>query len=137
MKTKFTFLALLLAVLAGVFGLSPRSARADLPFEAREKLGWANAIDLTASGGAALTSASSGRKQRVVALQITSTSAQVVSFFDGSGGNTLGAFYLAANTPTTIPSDVLGAGMLTTSGNAIYASAAAGTLTGFVRYRLE
>lgn len=139
MKTKLTllapFLIVTVAVLALVLGLQP--ARADLPFEGREKFGWANAADITASGGAALTSAVSGKKQRIVGLHLTATDAGVVSFFDGSGGDTIGAFYLAANTPTLIPSDILGEGMLTTAGNAIYADAAAGTLTGFVRYRLE
>jgi len=138
MRTRFALGGALLAVLFTI-GYLAAPARADLPIEpnASEQFTFCNAIDVTASGGAAVSSAVAGKRVRVVAFTLASTSGQVVSFFDGSGGDTLATVYMAANTNLEVGSDILGEGFRTTAGNAVYASAAAGTLTGVVRLRYE
>lgn len=133
MSKVYLALAAGLALLVGVAA----SSGAATPVQGSEQLTWASALDTTASGGAAITSALSGKKCRVVSMKLSTTSAQVVTFFDGSGGDTIGAMYLAANTPTEVGSDILGEGMKTTSGNAVYVSTAAGTVSGFLRFRYE
>lgn len=85
----------------------------------------------------AVVAAVTGKRINVRAITFRSSGAGVVAFQDGSGGTTIGNFYLAANTPVTIYENQFGPGLKTTSGNGLYATLAGATLTAVVRYRAE
>jgi hypothetical protein len=104
---------------------------------------WSGHDDRTAtcsksiSSTASVVAAVTGRRINVRAITMSSSGAGVVVFQDGSGGTTIGNFYLAANTPVTIYENAFGAGMKTTSGNGLFAVLSGATLTAVVRYRAE
>lgn len=81
-----------------------------------------------ATSGIAVLAASSGRSLVVRGLALHSGTAGVVVFRDGAAdGTVLGRFYVAANTPLLVGEDLLGGGMRTSRGNALYAVHAATT----------
>jgi hypothetical protein len=85
-----------------------------------------------------LLAATTGKKVIVKSIDFNSSIAGAVKLQDGSGGATIGEFYLAANTPRQIPEGNLGNGCKTTSGNGLFAiGPSTAALTATIRYQLQ
>lgn len=94
-------------------------------------------ISALCSNSTALVSAITNKKVNIRAITISSDTAGVIAFQDGSGGTTIAQVYVAANTPITIYEGAFGPGVKTTKGNGLYLQLSSATITAFVRYRAE
>ncbi len=132
MRTKVY--ATLCAVLAAALALALMpSAGADTPPLPAEKT---YAGSVTATNNAALTSAVTGKTIRVLALTAQQSSAGTIVLRDGTGGDQLAVIHIPA-TQISIGSDVLGEGIETTAGNALFVDEGAGTLNYILRVQEE
>lgn len=77
-------------------------------------------VSTNVSSTTSIVAAVSGKKLTVKAMVLCGDQAGVYLLQDGSGGTTLWAQYLAANTPLVIDEKVLGPGFQTTAGTALY-----------------
>jgi len=133
---RITVLVLLSVALAAFAWVGLRPAWADVPVAGPEFTAVVNATAATSGVSAIATSASNIISVKAVTL--SSDTAGVVLLLDGNNsGTVLGAFYLAANTPRDVGSDLLGPGLNTTSGQGVFVRQASGTVTAVFRYRLE
>lgn len=139
MTFKAWILGLVAAVVLGVAlaPVQPLEAQSAVPYV--DTWSGHNEAVATFSGSinttTAVIAAVSGKKINVRAITMRSSSAGVVVFQDGSGGTTIGNFYLEADVPYTIYENALGPGMKTSTGNGLYAVLSGATLTTTIRYR--
>lgn len=127
------YAALIVALAFGLgFTLLP-GASADQPVVGPEKV---YAGSVTATSNAALTSAVTGKRIRVIGLSAQQSSAGTIVLRDGSGGAQLAVLHVPA-TQQTIGSDLFGEGIKTTAGNALFVDEGQGTLNYILRVREE
>jgi hypothetical protein len=101
-----------------------------------ERIACVDAVTITST--TQLIAATTGKKVIIKAIDLSSSIAGAVKLQDGSGGTTIGEFYLAANTPRQIPEGQLGTACKTTSGNALFAiGPSTAALTATIRYQLQ
>jgi hypothetical protein len=137
MKKFYAALLLALALAVGLSAGRPVSAQSQAATGSQFVAG--NSLALTATP-AAIVTAVSGKTLTIKALVITSTEASIVQFYSNSGtGEPIGApIALAADVPLVIDEAVLGRGISTSSGEAIYASAGpGGTVTILARVQKD
>lgn len=94
-------------------------------------------LSVSIDQGAAITSATTGKRQVIKSMLLRSSTAGVVVFNDGTGSGQLAHVYLEANKPFVVPAEVLGNGIRSSSGNAIYAYLGSATLTAVLRVQRE
>jgi len=128
---------LLLALSAGALSwVATGSARADVPVVGNEAIAVQNAVASTS--GVSFIGTSTSNIVSVKAMVLSSDTAGVCLLLDGNNsGTVLGAFYLAANTPRNIGSDLLGNGLNSTKSQGVFLRQPSGTVTAVARYRLE
>lgn len=94
-------------------------------------------LSTSISTSAAITSATTGKRQVIRSAVLASSGAGVVVLRDGDGGDLLAAIYLEANKPFAFTPELLGGGIRSSSGNAIYATLSGATLTAVMRVQRE
>lgn len=124
MKKLALVLALVVAVLLGMVGNGSRALVRDAVAGSSNNPNdtvACNTVTLNAASALVVT-ASSGNRIIIKALKCASSTADTVTFQDGTGGVAIGQVYLAANTPTELaPEFWAPLGCRTTSGNGIFA----------------
>ncbi len=95
--------------------------------------GWQPFSGSAAGGVAVATPDATNKRLTIFGGNISSGTAGIFLLVDGTGGSTIGQFYLAANTPYTWGADLFGAqGISLTAGNALIVSGT-GTVTSTFR----
>ncbi len=107
------------------------------PVSGNETTSFVNAQTLTNTGGVAITSAVTGKRQVIKGFALASDTAGVVALLDGEGGDTIGVIYFAQDTTLVMDPEDIGEGIKSSSGNAIYASNNGAVLNGLLRLKTE